>query len=196
MIIDPKQKLRNVFFYNNLLIIVCVFCIVCFITSIKLENASRDANYLLYSKKDMLYGPIIVKKNKPTILEATAAFSGNNSSSYVSGEVIKNGETVYEFDKDLWHESGYDGGEYYSESDAHLNAKLTLKEPGTYYIKLNNEDNNYNTRINLRKKAASGIPHYALGFCAFIATFILFIYFNLDWAKTTLQKIDEKFGDA
>ena len=63
MIIDPKKKIRDLHFYNNLLIIVVIFCITCFITSISLENGGQTKSYSGTIKQGQLFGPINIEKN-------------------------------------------------------------------------------------------------------------------------------------
>ena len=108
MKINPQQKLRNTFFYNNLCIIVCLFCIICFITSISYQTSSLKKFNFPSLKEGAKIGPIKVQ-NKSAIYKIIVHFKGNNSSTYISGEVLdKDKDTLYEFGKDLWHESGYD----------------------------------------------------------------------------------------
>ena len=181
MILDPKQKLRNIAFYNNLLIIICVFAILCFATSMYLDSIKITVKRCTNAQKET-FGPIIVK-NKPQIYEIFAVHNGSNSFSHVSGEVIKDDDTLYEFDKELWHESGYDSEGYWSESSGDLRAKLTFDEPGEYYINLEKETNSLQkpTFLAIYKKQASGIPHFILGVYALITVIIGFVSVNASW---------------
>ena len=117
MIIRPQQKLKDKLFYNNLTLIVVIFSIICFVTSMLLQSTFYYNKTMNYLNEGQIVGPIKVK-NKPVICKIMADFSGNNTSSYLSGEVLdENKDTLYEFGKDLWHESGYDSDGYWSESD-------------------------------------------------------------------------------
>ena len=197
MIVDPKQKLRDTYFYNNLLLILSVFAFFCIFTSICFELGSSKTERYSYLQEAQKYGPIVVKKNKPVIYEIKSYFRGNNDSSYISGEVLdEENDTIFEFGKDSWHESGYDADGYWSESDAGMTAKLTFSEPGTYYIKLGTEDNKLpQFNIVLSRKNGSGIPHLMLGCYTLLLLITAFVFLNLKWVKEKMVQLNDRLEE-
>ena len=197
MLIDPKQKLRDKHFYNNMLLILSIFAITCIITSICLETGSINSEKYSYLQEGQVFGPIVVRKNKPVIYEIKSYFRGNNDSSYISGEVLdENKDSIYEFGDDSWHESGYDSEGYWSESDTDMTAKLAFSEPGTYYIKLGTENNKLSQfNITLSRKNGSGIPHFMLGTYVLLLLAITFVFLNINWVKEKMIELNYKLED-
>ncbi len=192
MIVDPKQKLKNIYFYNNLILITCIFCVICFITAIVLENKTQSSKNYYYMQDGQLFGPLKVKSS-PLIYELKSYFYGDNQSIYLSGEVLdEDKDTLYEFGKDLWHESGYDSEGYWSESDRQLSVKLSFTEPGTYYIKLDTDEKMLPTlKLTLLCKKGSGIPHFMIGCYILLFLSIAFIFINAKWVKEKIIRINE-----
>ena len=196
MIIRPQQKLKDKLFYNNLTLIVVIFSIICFVTSMLLQSTyyyNKSVNYL---NEGQIVGPIKVK-NKPVICKIMADFSGNNTSSYLSGEVLdENKDTLYEFGKDLWHESGYDSDGYWSESDRKMTAYLTFKDKGTYYIQFNTDEKNmYNISITMQLVRNSYVAHSKAGTLALMLAMIVFYLLNASWINEKFSIINDKLAE-
>ena len=208
MIIDPKKKIRDLYFYNNLLLMVIVFCIACFVTSIFLEYGGQTRSYSGTIRSGQTFGPIKIEKNKPKIYIIKSSFWGDNSSTYIIGEVLdENKDTLYEFGKDLWHESGYDSDGYWSESDRNMQVKLTFSEPGTYYIQMGEEKgigtgsySRFKTRssgssLQIISARSSGIPHLMMGGYFLLAALIIFVGLNPKWVGEKLAALNERLGE-
>lgn len=197
MLVDPKQKLRNRYFYNNLLLILSVFALLCIFTSICLEINSPSVKRYSFLQEGQTFGPIVVAKNRPVIYEIKSHFRGINDSSYIYGEVLdEEKDTLYEFGKDSWHESGYDSEGYWSESDMSMTSKLAFSEPGTYYIKLSTENNKLSQfNIVLSRKSGSGIPHLMMGIYTLLLLTIAFIMLNISWVKEKMVQLNDKLED-
>ena len=195
MIIDPKKKIRDLYFYNNLLLIVIVFCIACFVTFFFLENDGQIQSYYGTLSLRQTFGPIKIEKNKPKIYIIKSHFSGSNSSTYIYGEVQdENKYTLYEFGKDLWHESGYDDG-YYSESDRNMQVKLTFSEPGIYYIQMGEYGGIIGSSLQIISARSSGIPHLMVGAYFLIGAIFIFIFLNPQWVGEKLENLNENLGE-
>lgn len=227
MLIRPQQKLRDKLFYNNILFILCAFSILCIITSINLQNkkpikidASANNKILPtgYSepRENTIWGPIKID-SKAKIYKVTAYFHGDNSSSYLTGEVLdEDKETLYEFGKDMWHESGYDSEGYWSESDRSMTTYLTFKEKGTYYIQFSSDNiamtypdgtmvlangrtinqndtlpRMQNVSIDITQIKSSYIPHAKVGTLMLILVMVIFFILNKAWIKEKYAIINE-----
>ena len=196
MLIRPQQKLRDKFFYNNIIFIVIVFCITCFITSIMLQHEGTKKQVVSNVKEGQIFGPIKVT-NKPKLYKVTVTFQGDNSSSYVSGEVLdKNKDTLYEFSKDLWHESGYDSDGYWSESERNMVTYLTFSEKGTYYIQFNTDEKNMQSiAITFKPVKGSYVPHLQVGFLFLLIAAIAFYLLNKQWVQDLCVIMNEKLEE-
>jgi len=197
MKINPQNKLRKNFFYNNLCIIVCIFCIVCLSTALSYHN-SKITNYHLSSLKDgATVGPINIT-NKSTICRIQVISYANNYSTYISGEVLDNEyDTLYEFGKELWHESGYDSEGYWSEGVSSLTANLTFSEKGTYYIRFYDEQKSmFAIHIIIDLQKGSYIPHFQVGTLSLIFILLIWYFINRRWANEKLALAYEALKEA
>ena len=193
MIVNPKEKIQTTFFYNNLMLILSIFCLVCFITYFNLENSSIAKKSYYDLREDSTYGPIVVKKGQTKICSIRTRMDANNTSVYFSGEVQdEDHESLYEFGKELWHESGYDSEGYWSESDDLLVASLTFSEPGKYYIQFNTDEKRMNQiSMTINVKKGSGIPHFIMGIYSLLFVYIFFIIRNRKWVSENLDKLND-----
>ena len=150
MKIDPQRKLKDKVFYNNLCLIISIFCVICFITAMFFQNSVKQQRTDTVLQEGAIYGPINITNTKQ-VYRIIADFSGSNSDTFISGEVLdEDKDTVYEFGKDLWHEEGYDSDGYWVESDRKMVADLAFTEKGTYYIQFGS-DNDSNLKRDDRK---------------------------------------------
>ena len=185
MRIYPQQKLKDNIFYNNICIIVCIFCIACFFTANYFQFSVKKPYYFENIENGTTIGPIKINK-KSAVYKVTATFSGNNASTYLTGEVLdENKDTLYEFGKDLWHESGYDSEGRWSEADRKMVAYLTFSEKGTYYIQFFDA---YNVSIKLDLQNGSSVAHNRVGLLFLIIILIAGYSLNKKWVdeKSTL----------
>ena len=195
MLINPQQRKKNLLFYNNICFIVCIFCIVCFFTAIHFQN-SKVAEKTYNLQENSIVGPIKVT-DKSQVYKVKAHFSGDNSSSYISGEVLdENKDTLYEFGKDLWHESGYDSEGYWSESDRNMTADLAFSEKGTYYLQFNTEENSMkNITITIRLQKGSYVAHLQTGVMSMLLLLFVWIFINKIWVKEQLVILNDKLEE-
>lgn len=196
MRIIPQQKLRDNLLYNNLCLIVCIFSILCFATAIFLHSGNVKTKTFTNLSEDAVFGPIKVDK-KSQVYQITAHFMGDNSSSYISGEVLdEDQDTLYEFGKDLWHESGYDSEGYWSESDRKMVADLTFSEKGTYYIKFNTEENSMKfLKITVQLKRGSYVAHLEAGTLFLLFVTLCWCAINKKWVKEKLVILNDKLEE-
>lgn len=207
MKIDPQQKLKDKLLYNNLCLIVSIFCIVCFITSMFFQNSVARKQEYYTLQEGAIYGPIKIT-NKKQIYRITATFSGNNSDTDLSGEVLdEDKDTVYEFGKDLWHETGYDSDGYWSEDDRKMVADLTFSEKGTYYIQFSGDGySNLKTdprkvslipNISLKMELMKGsyVAHLQVGSILLLIIIFIFWGLNKDWVNSKMSVLNEKLEE-
>ena len=221
MLIKPQQKHRDKLFYNNILLILTIFSVICFWTATQIASTKSYEGIVCDGKimpqslsepyEGTILGPINVN-NKIKMFKIKADYYGNNSSTYLIGEVLdENKETLYEFGKDMWHESGYDSDGYYSEGITNMITYLTLKEKGNYYIQFSQEpdysvtsledilkEQNTNTtkkmeniHITIEPVKKSYVPHVKAGSLILLLVIILFCFLNWGWVKATNVKINE-----
>ena len=173
---------------------MAIFCIACFWTSFSMENKVVNSKNYNGLQEGSIYGPIKVKKGQSKICTIKATFFGDNASAYLSGEVLdEDKDTLYEFGKDFWQESGYDSEGYWSESERNMKADLTFSEEGTYYIQFNTEENSmYNIGIQIQVKKGTGIPHLMMGTIVLILLLFIFYFNNRDW----IAELSDKANDA
>ena len=191
MKINPNLKKINKIFYNNICIIMLIFVILCIVSCLlNLKPIKTIANGY-NTINGQIVGPITVSK-KPLIVYFKVNFNGKNSYSDFNAEVLdENKETLYEIDKELWHESGYDSDGYWSESDNKIEARLNFYNPGKYYLKLSPGDKNNRISFKLEQVRSSHIPYFIMGFWLFILSFFVFWGNNIEFIK----EINYQFGD-
>lgn len=195
MKINIQEGLKKLLFYNNICLIVCIFCAVCFFTSNFLIH-SYQKQKVYEIQQNGLIGPIEVT-NKSVIYKINVYFSGRLSSKYISGEVLdENEDTLYEFGKDLWHEEGYDSDGHWSESERRMKVYLTFSEKGKYYLKFYTDKMNMdNITITISRLVASYIPHLGIGMIFFIFLLIIWLKMNKEWIKPKIDIINDKLMD-
>ena len=198
MKINPNLKKINTIFYNNLCIIALVFVVLCFSSCIDCLQNVKPISSSYNIKNGQIIGPIKVTK-KPVVYQLEAIFYGNNSALDFSAEVLdSNKDTLYEVGKDFWHESGYEGGEYWVESDTKMVARLNFYNIGTYYIRfVHNRPNTGNSLKVTIKKPTSGsyVPYFIFGFWLFIISIFAFVGNNFEWIKAALTRINDSMED-
>jgi len=211
MKIYPNSKKTTGFFINNILLICAVFSMICFfkacdmrkeiISNEKLPVLVKDAynsseDFLEADGLSKTYGPISIE-DKPKIYMIKARFSGDNTSNYLSGEVLdEEFEILYEFGKEFWHESGRDSEGFWSEGVYDVSAYFTFSEKGVYYIKLGTEDNGGgNISVNISQMRGSYIVPLKTGAIMLIAIFVMFLIFNMQWLRTFFGNLYETFAD-
>ena len=185
MIINPNEKKETNYFYNNIMLIVSIFCVICFATYFNVSSQSvASKSYSL--DEGSIYGPIVVKKGQTKICCIEPKMWAQNRSLYFSGEVLdEDKDTLYEFGKELWHEDGYDSEGYWVESDNKMQAYLTFSEEGKYYIQFHTEENAMSSvGLKITVKKGSGIPYFMVGFW-------LFILLNKAWVSEMMYKLND-----
>ena len=198
MKINPNLKKINTIFYNNLCIIVLSFVVLCFSSCIDCLHNVKTISSSYDIRNGQIIGPIKVTK-KPVVYQLEARFYGNNSALDFSAEVLdSNKDTLYEVGKDFWHESGYEGGEHWVESDSKMVARLNFYNIGTYYIRFihNSKKPGKLLKVTIKKPTSgSYVPYFILGFWLFIISIFAFVGNNFEWIKAALTRINDSMED-
>lgn len=200
MKIDPYKDTENVFFINNLCLILSFFSVIYFITAIALMNSGSPIRTCKFT--DGMEIPIEIK-DKAQVYRIQAHYSGNinGQNAYITGEVLdSNNETVYEFGQDMWFEDGRDDEGYWSESNRDMSVDLVFKDKGKYKIKLNKEgttDNSINNSINIivKNKVKSYVGFNQAGIGALILALLVFYIFNATWVNSGICNMFEEMSD-
>ncbi|MDL2260176.1 hypothetical protein LJB99_04815 [Deltaproteobacteria bacterium OttesenSCG-928-K17] len=120
----------------------------------------------------VLAGPFTVDKYKAVYsVEIKLAGLPDNSWAYVEGELLdENQNYLFSFGRELWRESGVDGGEAWSESALRHEVKFTIPKPGRYYINLTldqsgafNEARPSVVELKISRRLGSSLPHLVFG---------------------------------
>lgn len=80
------------------------------------------------------------KKNTVVKIEVQQPILRDNNWSFVTGEILDSEqELLFSFAEELWRETGYSEGQFWRETKNKFDLKVTLPDPGTYYIHLETE---------------------------------------------------------
>jgi hypothetical protein len=126
-----------------------------------------------------LVGPIRI--GEPfTVLEVDVQhFTPNNKWSFVTGELLDADKNYLTgFGDEMYHETGYDSEGRWVATDYKFSSKLTVRQPGDYFLKFNVESNAPvgNLRpvnVTVEEKLASALPHLVGGVLLIIIGFIM-----------------------
>lgn len=159
--------------------VVLVFAVICFITTIVYEGTEETLLSADFKGQEKTLGPIEIKR-KNTVLAIAVSHALSipqgygSTSSFVEGEVLDGTqEYLFSFGKEFWAEAGYDEGNYY-ESDTGTSMKLTLQDPGAYYLRFKAEGSlDRQISVTVSRQTGSGLPHRVLGIVVLIAGIIL-----------------------
>lgn len=188
MKIDPYEERANLIFCNNLCLMLLIFAIACFITSMYLMQSGSMLKTYKYAN-GMITDPIVVKDANLQVYRVKIINSSYNQNTYITGEVLNDkNESVYKFGKELWHESGSDMDGYWSESDREMQTELTFKEKGSYRIKFTHTGSLSQPSISITifNKVKSYVAFVQAGFAAFILAAIAFCILNIQWIHAAI----------
>lgn len=115
--------------------------------------------------ENFLMGPYELK-NKG-VYKFDTRFGGlSNSSRYFEFEILDSDKKeVANFDAEFYHESGYEDGESYTETNYQKDVKFYLEDPGKYYIRIIPEKgkNASGLTINVKEGAFDVTPLWVAG---------------------------------
>lgn len=108
----------------------------------------------------------------------------DNNSVFVSGDILDTKQNIlFQFSKDLWSESGYEGGYSWREGDDKYETRINFLEKGAYYIKLETEPElpgqGVNLLIEINKKRASAFIPFLLGILSIIASGVFYTLYKI-----------------
>lgn len=177
---DNKEEKRAS--TRKLSYILIGFSVLYFVTALIL-----DSNSGLAKREDLpgtggTVGPMQVGREGAVLqVKISQYLQENRSWSFVTGELLdSNKNYLTGFGDELYYEEGWDDGRWV-ESERDFEDKLTIEKPGSYYFKFNVESNAPAAklpplRIEISRKLASSVPHFAGGLLLLIVGVILNLY--------------------
>jgi hypothetical protein len=158
------------------------FSVLYFLTALILDFDSG-----LSKREDLpgtggIVGPMQVGKKGAVLQVKISQFLHENRSwSFITGELLdSNKNYLTGFGDELFYEEGWDDG-HWVESERDFEDKLTIEKPGKYYFKFNVESNEPASklpplRVEITRKLASSVPHFAGGLILLIIGIVLNLY--------------------
>lgn len=119
----------------------------------------------------------------------------DNHWSFVTGALLSADESYLTgFGDELWHASGYDQG-YWVETEYSYETKLTIREPGTYYLRFTTESDTdpatlASITVEVEEDFGSSLPHLLGG----ILLIVIGIVINLRNSGTLRRVFQEASG--
>lgn len=109
--------------------------------------------------------------------------------------VDASGEPLIGVGDGLWHEDGYDEGEYWNQADSSYSGRVVVHEPGTYRLDVEVSDNiepikREDAPITVTAKIGgmSYIPHFAAGVIALLLGVILTFVHASSLERAVIQR--------
>lgn len=126
-------------------------------------------------------GPVVVKKANQVFEVEVDATLPVDSWNFIETELLDaDKEYLLSFGKELWHETGYDDGGHWDEADRSYQMKLTIPQPGTYYLNLKTQGDKTPETIyvTIVRTLGSSIPHLVFGLLTLVIGLGLNEYVN------------------
>ena len=152
------------------------------------------------------YGPIKVTKPNTVYEIAVKSSLQKESWAFLEVEVLDaKKQYLFSFSKDLHHETGYDDG-YWQETVNSVDMKLTVPDPGMYYLrfkvegaaknkaKANNLASSTKLRLTITRRFGSSLLHMWVGIIVLIIAIVLNELHNRTitrLVKTAASKADD-----
>jgi len=131
--LQPGQKPR----LKAIGCITILFGVLCLVTALVLTFMGSNPIERTIPPTGGQIGPITIEdENTVLSVEIKQGFR-QDGWSFIEGEVLDaDEEYLFGFGDELWAESGYDGGHWHEEKND-SDVKVTIPEPGTYYLAFN-----------------------------------------------------------
>ena len=182
--VGEVRDLTRVELFLWLTIVLTVFSLLCFATSAALNYTGRNVLSKQVAATGGVIGPISAPSaNQSYHVGVASDLPSFQTWKFVSIDVLdEKKEFLFAFGSDLWKQSGYDGGEYWSEWVTQFDHKFTLKEPGNYYLQVNVDVGSAEQRVikvRVRQLTGSSLAHLVLAIFAGIAAIVCgWIYYE------------------
>ncbi len=145
-----------------------------------IRSVIKPAELLARHEPEPEFGPIRIERaHVPYQIDIIAKGIPNQSWTFVQGILLDaQGNYVFSFGDEFWHESGYDDGPW-EEARTSYTMDLSFPQPGTYYLRLEFESKNgartMPSRIYVRiaRKFGSHIPHFWFGLISLLIGIVL-----------------------
>lgn len=157
-----------------------------FLTSITFHLFDRQTLEAVFLDEEAKVGPLVIEEPMSVVeVNVNKPFSKYGVWSAISGDVFdENNQFLFSFQKELWQEEGTDSEGHWSETVSNINFKVTFREPGNYWVYLEQEGSPEAVKdmtVTLMHKAGSALPHMILGCILLGILFVTWSITNTSW---------------
>lgn len=153
---------------------------------VKLDTTDPDLKYPVRDYAEL--GPFRIGRGGIVLTVDIKAPLPDQSWTFVEAELLDDDKDyIFSFGNELWRESGRDSDGPWSETDDSLSMKLTIPDPGQYYLNIKTQGTVTPESLHVRvvRRLGSSIPHFAFGVLALLIAFVL----NEIKNRTTIRAI-------
>ena len=158
--------------------VILLFGVLCYFTSCAMDvNTGIDVDERLSATGGEV-GPFTVDEQTVLDVEVEQRIERGRRTfrrwSFVTAELLDaNKNYLTGFGGEMWHEAGYDDGEYWRESKNEYANKITIPEAGTYYLRFKTESDVPHhelspIEVEVRGTLGSSLPHHIAAILAFV----------------------------
>jgi hypothetical protein len=159
--------------YTRAAVLLFIFAMLCAISALAVNLSVGERLERRLDASGGLVGPITVQEDGSVLQIEVRQNPGNQSWSFVGGEVLDAGKNyLFGFGDEMWHETGYDSDGRWSETKNSYDIKVRLPQ-GQYYLNFSGEkqpgSNPGSVRVTVEEKLGSSIPFWILALLALLA---------------------------
>ena len=161
---------------GHLALLYVAFSLLFLVTSLLFESEILDRRQKVQPGGTV--GPItVVEKNTVYEVLVQRLYAAANTWSYVEVQVLDaNQEYLLSFGDELSQYSGRDSEGYWTESEETYSTKITVSEPGIYFLKIvveESNDRNSQFRVTINRLQGSSLLHLVAGIAALAIAIVL-----------------------
>jgi len=139
----------------------------------------------------ILFGPIETKKPNQVVNITFSQVVPLESWSSIEVDVEnENGDYLFGFGDELWHESGWDSDGYWEESKTAYDMDITFLDPGRYFLNITVQgktdlQTSRNLRVTAKQTRGSSLLFIWAGFIAFVIAALMI------WMRQAMKEFDK-----
>ena len=192
---QARESGRRLFRYGGA---VGVFAALCLLTAVITGYSTTRILHEELPPAGGVLGPIELS-GSDTVLEIEIASPvADGQWTHWTGNLLNSKrEFVLGFGEEFWRESGYDDGGYWTETKDDFDVRVTVPDPGSYYLEFSSEASlpgaGGSAMVEVHKAPGSSLPHMWLGVLGLIAAVGLWFWGS---AKVASASADDRDSDA